>query len=164
LRKIRPSCILQKMYCTCFIFNKISFSSFSCWYMLERMDERTIFVDEFQDAASKDGDWLIIGKFTESAEWSNRNYSAIYDCRMIVWFQLSISSDGRGKHMYMFLSLTTIAICMRSVQVQQVVWIRKIFVGIIAWQQLILATCFPRYYIVMRAERPMLLRFLNVGF
>jgi hypothetical protein len=30
------------------------------------MDERTIFVDEFQDAASKDGDWLIIGKFTES--------------------------------------------------------------------------------------------------
>jgi hypothetical protein len=34
--------------------------------MWERMDERTIFVDEFQDAASKDGDWLIIGKFTES--------------------------------------------------------------------------------------------------
>jgi hypothetical protein len=34
------------------------------------MDERTIFVDEFQDATSKDGDWLIIGKFTESAEWS----------------------------------------------------------------------------------------------
>jgi hypothetical protein len=33
------------------------------------MDERTIFVDEFHDAASKDGDWLIIGKFTESAEW-----------------------------------------------------------------------------------------------
>jgi hypothetical protein len=28
------------------------------------MGERTIFVDEFQDAASKDGDWLIIGKFT----------------------------------------------------------------------------------------------------
>ena len=44
----------------------------------------------------------------------------------------------------------------------EVVWIRKIFVGIIAWQQLILATCFPRYYIVMRAERPILLRFLNV--
>jgi hypothetical protein len=56
--------------------------------MWERMDERAIFVDEFQDAALKDGDWLIIGKFTESAEWSNRNYSAIYDCRMIVWFQL----------------------------------------------------------------------------
>jgi hypothetical protein len=52
------------------------------------MDERTRFVDEFQDAASKDGDWLIIGKFTESAELSNRNYSAIYDCRMIVLFQL----------------------------------------------------------------------------
>jgi hypothetical protein len=31
------------------------------------MDERTIFVDEFQDAASKDGDWLIISK-------SNFNY------------------------------------------------------------------------------------------
>ena len=46
--------------------------------MWKRMDEKTIFVDEFQDAASKDGDWLIIGKFTESAEWSNRNYSAIY--------------------------------------------------------------------------------------
>jgi hypothetical protein len=30
------------------------------------MGERTIFVDEFQDTASKDGDWLIIGKFTES--------------------------------------------------------------------------------------------------
>ena len=44
--------------------------------MWERMGERTIFVDEFQDAASKDGDWLIIGKFTESVEWSNRNYSA----------------------------------------------------------------------------------------
>jgi len=41
-----------------------------------------------QDAASKDGDWLFIGKFAESAEWSNRNYSAIYDCRMIVLFQL----------------------------------------------------------------------------
>ena len=27
---------------------------------------------------------------------------------------------------------------------------------------LILATCFPLYYIVMRAERPILLRFLNV--
>jgi hypothetical protein len=41
--------------------------------MWERMDERTIFVDEFQDAASKDGDWLIIGKFTRPytiAEWS----------------------------------------------------------------------------------------------
>jgi hypothetical protein len=46
--------------------------------MWERMDERTIFVDKFQDAASKDGDWLIIDKFTESGEWSNRNYSAIY--------------------------------------------------------------------------------------
>ena len=34
--------------------------------------------------------------------------------------------------------------------------------GIIAWQDLILATCFPLYYIVMRAERPILLRFLNV--
>ena len=44
--------------------------------MWERMDERTIFFDDFQDAASKDGDWLIIGKFTEFAEWSNRNYSA----------------------------------------------------------------------------------------
>jgi hypothetical protein len=32
------------------------------------MDERTIFVDEFQDAASKDDDWLIIVKFTESAK------------------------------------------------------------------------------------------------
>jgi hypothetical protein len=32
------------------------------------MGERTIFVDEFQDAASKDGDRLIIGKFTESVE------------------------------------------------------------------------------------------------
>jgi hypothetical protein len=29
-------------------------------------------------------------------------------------------------------------------------------------QDLILATCFPLYYIVMRAERPILLRFLNV--
>ena len=29
-------------------------------------------------------------------------------------------------------------------------------------QDLILATCFPHYYIVMRAERPILLRFLNV--
>jgi hypothetical protein len=47
--------------------------------MWERMGERTIFVDEFQDAASKDGDWLIIGKFTESVEWSNRNYSAVYE-------------------------------------------------------------------------------------
>jgi hypothetical protein len=35
-------------------------------------------------------------------------------------------------------------------------------VGIIAWQDLILATCFPLYYIVMRAERPILLCFLNV--
>ena len=52
------------------------------------MDERTIFVDEFQGAASKDGDRLIIGKFTESAEGSNRSYSAIYDCRVIVLFQL----------------------------------------------------------------------------
>ena len=34
------------------------------------MDERMIVVDEFQDAASKDGDWLIVGKFTESAECS----------------------------------------------------------------------------------------------
>jgi hypothetical protein len=34
------------------------------------MGERMIFVDEFQDAASKDGDWLIIGKFTESVELS----------------------------------------------------------------------------------------------
>jgi hypothetical protein len=56
--------------------------------MWERMDERMIFVDEFKDAASKDGDWLIIDKFTESAEWSNRNYSAIYEIRMIVLFQL----------------------------------------------------------------------------
>ena len=56
--------------------------------MWERMGERTIFVDEFQDAASKDGDWLIIGKFTESVEWSNRNYSAVYDYRMIVLFPL----------------------------------------------------------------------------
>jgi hypothetical protein len=38
----------------------------------------------------------------------------------------------------------------------------KSSVGIIAWQDLILATCFPHYYIVMRAERPILLRFLNV--
>jgi hypothetical protein len=52
------------------------------------MGERTIFVDEFQDAALKDDDWLIIGKFTESVEWSNRNYSAVYDCQMIVLFQL----------------------------------------------------------------------------
>jgi hypothetical protein len=37
------------------------------------MGERTIFVDEFQDSASKDGDWLIIDKFTESVERSNRN-------------------------------------------------------------------------------------------
>ena len=36
----------------------------------ERMDERTMFVDEFQYAASKDGNWLIVGKFTESAECS----------------------------------------------------------------------------------------------
>ena len=56
--------------------------------MWERMGERTIFVDEFQDAASKDGDWLIIGKYTEFVEWSNRNYSAVYDCRMIVLFPL----------------------------------------------------------------------------
>jgi hypothetical protein len=69
------------------------------------MGERTIFVDEFQDAASKDGDWFIIGKFTESVEWSNRNYSAVYDCRMIVLFQLLINSDGRGKHMYTFLTI-----------------------------------------------------------
>ena len=34
------------------------------------MDERTIFVDEFQDAASNDGDWLIVGKFAEPAECS----------------------------------------------------------------------------------------------
>jgi hypothetical protein len=73
--------------------------------MLERMGERTIFVDEFQDAASKDGDWLIIGKFTESVERSNRNYSAVYDCRMIVLFQLYLNSDGRGKHMYSFLTI-----------------------------------------------------------
>jgi hypothetical protein len=38
----------------------------------------------------------------------------------------------------------------------------KSSVGIIAWQDLILATCFPLYYIVMLAERPILLRFLNV--
>jgi hypothetical protein len=31
--------------------------------MWERMDEGTIFVDDFHDAASKDGDWLIIGKY-----------------------------------------------------------------------------------------------------
>ena len=35
------------------------------------MDERTIFVDEFQDVASKDGDLLIVGKFTESDECIN---------------------------------------------------------------------------------------------
>jgi hypothetical protein len=69
------------------------------------MGERTIFVDEFQGAASKDGDRLIIGKFTESAEGSNRGYSAIYDCRVIVLFQLQINSDGRGKHMYSFLTI-----------------------------------------------------------
>ena len=34
--------------------------------------------------------------------------------------------------------------------------------GIIAGQDLILATCFPLYYIVMPPERPILLRFLNV--
>ena len=43
---------------------------------------------------------------------------------------------------------------------------RKIFVailvGLTACQDLILATCFPLYYIVMPAERPILLRFLNV--
>jgi len=52
------------------------------------MDEITIFVEKFQNNASKDGDWLIIGKFTESVEWSNNNYSVIYGCRMIVLFQL----------------------------------------------------------------------------
>ena len=52
---------------------------------------------------------------------------------------------------------------MRSVQVQQRLYeYGKSSVGIIAWQDLILATCFPLYYIVMRAERPILLRFLNV--
>ena len=52
---------------------------------------------------------------------------------------------------------------MRSVQVQQKLYeYGKSSVGIIAWQDLILATCFPLYYIVMRAERPILLRFLNV--
>jgi hypothetical protein len=52
-----------------------------------KQGERTIFVDEFQDAASKDGDWLIIGKFTESVEWSNRNYSAVYDFLTILsWY------------------------------------------------------------------------------
>ena len=51
---------------------------------------------------------------------------------------------------------------MRSVQVQQRYEYGKSSVGIIAWQGLILATCFPLYYIVMRAERPILLRFLNV--
>jgi hypothetical protein len=45
--------------------------------LLTWVRERYLFGDEFQDAASKDGDWLIIGKFTESVEWSNRNYSAI---------------------------------------------------------------------------------------
>jgi hypothetical protein len=40
--------------------------------------------------------------------------------------------------------------------------IRGILAGIIARQDIILATCFPSYYIVMRAERPILLRFLNV--
>jgi hypothetical protein len=52
---------------------------------------------------------------------------------------------------------------MRSVQVQQRLYeYGKSSVGIIAWQDLILATSFPLYYIVMRAERPILLRFLNV--
>ena len=52
---------------------------------------------------------------------------------------------------------------MRSVQVQQRLYeYGKSSVGIIAWQDLILATCFPLYYIVMRVERPILLRFLNV--
>jgi hypothetical protein len=49
--------------------------------------------DEFQDAASRDGDWLIIGKFTESVEWSNRNYSAVYDCRMMVLFDQHAELD-----------------------------------------------------------------------
>ena len=52
---------------------------------------------------------------------------------------------------------------MRSVQVQQRLYeYGKSSVGIIAWQDLILATCLPLYYIVMRAERPIVLRFLNV--
>ena len=52
---------------------------------------------------------------------------------------------------------------MRSVQVKQRLYeYGKSSVGIIAWQDLILATCFPLYYIVMIAERPILLRFLNV--
>ena len=62
--------------------------------MWERMDERTIFVDEFQDAASEDGDWLIIGKFTESAEWSNRNYSAILATLQITSLDWRVMSPG----------------------------------------------------------------------
>jgi hypothetical protein len=44
--------------------------------------------------------WKNIGNKT-----TNRNYSALYDCRMIVLFQLSVNSDGRGKHMYSFLTI-----------------------------------------------------------
>jgi hypothetical protein len=60
------------------------------------MGERTIFVDEFQDAASKDGDRLIIDKFTESVERSNRNYSAVYEKRLYLrqWgFKLNLESN-----------------------------------------------------------------------
>jgi hypothetical protein len=51
--------------------------------MWERMDERTLFVDEFQDAASKDGDWLIIGKFTKSVDF-------LKPCEMTTFYRENI--------------------------------------------------------------------------
>ena len=103
------------------------------------MVERTIFVDEFQDAASKDGDWLIVGKFTESAECScgaNSFNTEVFKVPIYILFLFNLAFESLFRRFLsesvnllfgprfkldsdMFLSLTTISIRMRSAQVQQ---------------------------------------------
>lgn len=103
------------------------------------MDERTIFVDEFQDATSKDGNWLTVSKLTESAESScgaNSSNSEVFKVPIYILFLFNLAFDTLFRRFLsesvnllfgpcfeldsdMFLSLTIISIRMRGIQVQQ---------------------------------------------
>ena len=81
-------------------------------------------------------------------------YLGIFGC---IWLYLGIFG-GIWVKIHVAISIR-----MRSVQDEQRLYeYGNPSVGIIAWQDLILATCLPLYYIIMQAERPISLRFLNV--